>query len=595
MLQGKFVNQFAQAEPVHEDITAVRICPSCEGTYNSERAYNRHFGTNAHRLAIGGSLASTITCGLCDKHFTRSSDLKRHQTQDRCPSRSGAQKPPSTVLGKRKFDGMTQPLEEQKVIRRLSPIVALDESISGLHQAVSSYTAAGEASRVATHEQATLTASERLDLLCGVPKSPVEKDGIIDATSTQQEDALPTLAAIASLPIVVSHEPFEPFTDSPLYAAEAMRPPSVVVDFEWVDDLTGHYELGDLDSLQDLNGVGAIEREVGDSGSQLPTILESPAIEAGPENTAGRTKVGTNSKQEPQMSSKTRLQHILEDPVVLPLKTIRGRQPLRLRGQKCSLCKKPYEKEGVLLRQHLDSHLTEFRAEQAVHYCEACEVGFAHEKDLRHHHNIASSGGCCGLALHHTEHCKGYLCGFNFKHTAPCNGHHPPPPNAASWSDHDRSKFGHALRNWELAQLRVVAAEASQVQRLQEVARCISTLSISECGSGKQKSEASHATNVISWRSEPFRTNTEAKDLQIQMKNLNMNGSKLRQNKLELRPNEEEDLISAASTNNDDDDITNWLEHSHGLDAALALDAESGYMVSPKNPSPPVTTTEPEI
>ncbi|KAK3619696.1 hypothetical protein LTR56_023847 [Elasticomyces elasticus] len=580
MSQEEIVGQSAQAELVHQDFTAVRICVICEGTYSSERAYKRHFNTKVHRLAIGEPLAPTITCNECDRTFTRDSDLKRHETQGRCPSRLAAPNPPSTVLGKRAFDEKTQLPEGVgvKVMSDSRPIVARYVLASAWHHTDTSYTAADQAWRVAAQEHATLASRERSVFPNEIPRSLIGKDVTTDLTSTLQEDALPTLAATASLPTVVSQELFEPFTETPLYVAEDTSLPSMVNDFEWVDDPTGHYDLVELHSLQDLNGVGSLEREVGESVSQLATILESPAVDAGPENTAGTTMIDTNSKQEPPVSSKTRLQHILVGPVVLPLKTIRGRQPLSLRGQKCSFCKKPYERNGVALRQHLDSHLSELQAQQA-HFCGECQVGFVHQRDLHHHTNIANSGSCCGLAPNHTGPCKGYLCGFNFKHTAPCNGHHPPRDSSVAWSDHDRFKFGYFLRNWEVAQLQVAVAEASQVQRLQEVARCISTFSISECGSGKQKS-------VTSWRSEPIRMNAGAKDPQLQFMDLNRSRapsklSRLQQILLSLphgrSSKEEEHLLYAAATG-DDDTIISCARQGARLDGALALAAGQGHV-----------------
>ncbi|KAK4902784.1 hypothetical protein LTR27_000723 [Elasticomyces elasticus] len=506
--------QHTQAAITNENISFPTICAACGGTISYKRAYKRHFESKRHRLAVGEPLAFTVPCGLCNRTFTRDADLKRHERENRCPLRPGAPEPPRTVLGKRAFDETTQS-PEQKVVPESGAMQGLEQPLPEWFQDDPTYTAAAGTWQVATQEQPTLALSEPSESLSDFMTKHSEEHVATELPTKRplwlypdQPPVLPdTLAAN-----VAGGKLFEPSAYGPLYAAEAMTitSTSVVIDYEWAHDLTGYYELADLKSLQDLNGVGATGREVGDFDSRLATILESPAIEAEP-YTAGMMRSDTNSKQEPLISSKTRLQHILEDPVVRPLRVLRGRQPLRLRGQKCSLCKQPYEMEGLALRQHLDSHFREFRAMQAVHFCKVCDVGFVHEQDLHHHTNIANSGSCCGLAPNHTGPCKGYLCGFNFKHIAPCNGHHSPRNNSVAWSDHDRFKFGYFLRNWEVAQLQVAAAEASKVQRLQEIARCISTLSISECGSGKQKSEASNARSAVSWRSEPSHMNAEVK------------------------------------------------------------------------------------
>ncbi|KAK5739286.1 hypothetical protein LTR17_005392 [Elasticomyces elasticus] len=516
------------------------FCDACERTYNSKRAYRRHLNTNIHRLAIGEPLAPTITCGLCDKTFTRHSDLKRHETQNRCRTL----KQPRTVLGKRAFNETTQS-SEQKDMQRLSPIQGLGERVSEWLQDDPSYTLAAGTWQVATQEQPTLAFSEPSESLDGVLDLLTKRGEemvIPGGTTAQEEDCPPVLTTKPLLWLYSDRTPllsdamaayvdklFEPCAGGPLYATEAMSSPSVVIDYKWVDDLTGHYELVDLDSLQHLNGVDATESEVGDPGSQLASIPESPAIEAEHENTMKTTRIGTNLKQEPPMSSRTRLQHILQDPVVLPPKTARGRQPLRLGGQKCSMCKKPYERDGVALRQHLDSHLSELRVEQATDFCEVCQIGFARPQDLQHHNNTASSGKCCGLALNHVGACQGSLCGFNFSHAAPCNGHHPPTDDLAVWSDHDRFKFGHLLRKWELSQLRVAAAEASKVQRLQQVAERIGTLSVPGRGRGELTSEAGHSTSVVSWRSEPFGIDAEVGELQLGLMGLSVNESQLGQ------------------------------------------------------------------
>ncbi|KAK5698125.1 hypothetical protein LTR97_007085 [Elasticomyces elasticus] len=589
------------------------FCDACERTYNSERAYKRHLNTNIHRLAIGEPLAPTITCGLCDKTFTRHSDLKRHETQNRCRFLTGTLKQPRTVLGKRAFDETTQS-SEQKDMQRLSPIQGLGERVSEWLQDDPSYTLAAGTWQVATQEQPTLALSkpsESLDGVLDLLTKRGEEMVIPGGTTAQEEDCPPVLTTKPLLWLYSDRTPllsdamaayvdklFEPCAGGPLYATEVMSSPSVVIDYKWVDDLTGHYELVDFDSFQELNGVDATEREVEDSGSQLPTILESPADEAGPDYTAGTTMIDTNLKQEPRMSSKTRLQHILEDPVVLPPKRLRGRQPLRLEGQKCSLCKKPYEKNGMALRQHLEAHLTELRVEQATDFCEVCQIGFARPQDLQHHNNTAGSGKCCGLALNHVGACEGSLCGFNFSHAAPCNGHHPPTDDPAVWSDHDRFKFGHLLRKWELSQLRVAAAEANKAQRLQQVAERIGTLSVPGRGCGELTSEAGHSTSVVSWRSEPFGIDAEVGELQLGLMGLNVNGSKPRRNIMESRPIErldaEEHLISAGLTNNNDI-ITEYVERDDSVDPILAPAAERGPIASPHILSWPATVTEQEV
>ncbi|KAK3634950.1 hypothetical protein LTR56_005800 [Elasticomyces elasticus] len=599
MSQEEIVGQFAQAKPVHEDITAVRICATCEGTYSSERAYKRHFGTNAHRLATGRSLALTVSCGMCDKHFTRPSDLKRHQTQGRCPSRLADPNPPSTVLGKRAFDEMTQPLEEQRVIRRLSAACA-SRPTDGVEcrQSFGELVAAAEEPwRVDTVREDNFERALKIALT-----------GVTYGTREHTQSALATTSSLCLdsdhrgvmldtlLDAAESRKPLEPWVH---VGTENLSPPSVVIDYEWVDDLTGFYDFMDLDVLQQGPGEGAAdEHELGHSASQPATIIESPTTQAECEVITRPISVGIDDTVLQQsLGSGLKLQHLSEDPVVLPARVIRGRQPLRLREQKCSLCKKPYENNNMALRRHLDSHMAELGSEKGMHFCEVCQVGFVHRQDFRHHIGIANSGSCCGSAPNHTGPCKGYLCGFNFKHTAACNGHHPPTDNHAAWSDHDRFKFG--LLNWEIAQLQVVAAEGSKVQRLREVAECISTLSISECGSGKQQSEFSHATSVVSWRSEPFRMKTEAGVLQIQKRKIRMKAEAkdlqlqcvdLNGDRHPSRPQqimsslplgrsskEEEHLLYAAATG-DDDTIISCARQSARLDGALAVAAGQGQV-----------------
>ncbi|KAK5733653.1 hypothetical protein LTR17_009506 [Elasticomyces elasticus] len=563
MSQEEIVGQFAQAKPVHEDVTAVRVCATCEGTYSSERAYKRHFGTKAHRLATGGPLTSTFTCGLCDKHFTRSSDLKRHQTQRRCPSRLGAQHPPSTVLGKRAFDMTTQPLEEQKALRRLSPISALDEPALGSHQAGSSCTplshreigcdsrptdgagcrqstgplvaVAEEAWQVATSEQSTPPIAKPTGLQDSLKRlTKIGEQHVISALASATQEVSPFLdfnqpgVLSNDLPVVLEDGLLsdgmlsEAFTPGRLYGAGG-----VMIDYEWVDDLPGHYDLMDLDAFQDdADEFAAEEHELGRSGSQRSTIMESATMGTGPEDTSRPSSVSIDdclTQQEPLESFKRRLQHILQDPVVLPPRRVQYRQLSRLRLQPCGLCKKPYEKDGMALRQHLEAHLTELRAEQATHFCKVCQVGFVRQQDFEHHNNAANSGKCCGLPSHHLGSCKGYLCGFHFKHNAPCNGHHPPTDSSTAWSDHDRFKFGHLLRKWELSQLRVTTAEANKVQRLRQNARCVSSISAVEHGLRRRLSGASYVTSIVSWYSEPCR-DVNIEDLQFRLSNLNIMG-----------------------------------------------------------------------
>ncbi|KAK5718350.1 hypothetical protein LTR15_008077 [Elasticomyces elasticus] len=609
MSQEKTVGQSARAEPVNEDVTGVRVCAACEGTYSSERAYKRHFDTNAHRLAIGGSLASTITCGLCDKHFTRSSDLKRHQTQGRCPSRLGAQNPPPKVLGKRAFDGSTQPLEALKVIRRLSPILGLNEPVLGSHQAGSSYTpqslgkiaceysttdgavcrhplkalvaAAEESRRVAMSEQSNSSIAKPSDLqeLLERLAKTGEQQVMTGMTSATQEHALPAFAMAVSTWLnsdqseVLSNTMHsaleddvlsdgmlldgtlsEASTPERLYRGENMVPSSVVIDYEWVDDLPGHYHLMDLDAFQDdADEFAADAHELGHSGSRRSIIMEPATIGIGPDNTSraiGARIDDLITQQEPLGSSKKRLQQILEDPVMLPPRRFHGRHPLRLQEQKCSLCKKPYEKDTVALRKHLNSHLAELRGQQTAHFCRVCQVGFVHQQDLQHHNDVASSGQCCGLLPGHNGPCKGFLCGFNFRHTAPCSGHHPPAGDA-TWSDHDRFKFGHLLRKWELSQLRVAAAEANKLQRLRQAAKCLSSVSMLDDGlCPRTPSETSYKP----WYTEPCK-DANVGDLSSQMSNLTVkeqyNGLQSRVWELKhLKP--AEDLVFAAATDDHD-------------------------------------------
>jgi len=110
-------------------------------------------------------------------------------------------------------------------------------------------------------------------------------------------------------------------------------------------------------------------------------------------------------------------------------------RPIQRRSEEaCDLCFKKLGTTEAELVDHHQKHIADLV--KRTHWCDLCELSFAHHQDLDAHLSAAKDG----------------YCGLNFNHASSakcpplCTGHHPP-------GDKHHSNMQLCLENWELCQL----------------------------------------------------------------------------------------------------------------------------------------------
>ncbi|KAK3617206.1 hypothetical protein LTR56_025444 [Elasticomyces elasticus] len=320
---------------------------------------------------------------------------------------------------------------------------------------------------------------------------------------------------------VQSHTAAAILADGEIHDAQTME-----LEYDWIADPAGYYELTDLDMLLQAPGThGEPACALNAAGEVLPQVDEH-------DKAAAITKANFNSASSGE-SIRDILNRIRYGSPDKPKTIARHKKALSISGQKCGVCGKLYETSSEKLRKHLETHADELRAVGTWPKCPSCEVGFVYEQDLKHHLHRVQSGYCCGLDAVHEGPCKGYRCGFNFHHEMPCNGHHPPNelehqlvdscvgPSSdfgRTWSDHDRFRFGHLLRKWELSQLQSVMTEVRNVLNLRSLGISSKVASLPEMLLYSSFARASG----FSWASERSNRGRALLDLEAQMRNLRL-------------------------------------------------------------------------
>ncbi|KAK5708926.1 hypothetical protein LTR17_020254 [Elasticomyces elasticus] len=314
--------------------------------------------------------------------------------------------------------------------------------------------------------------------------------------------------------------------------------------YDWERDPEGYLDIVDLGALFSTR-MSSLDVSVHDQTIDWRDELHNPH-EGSTTSVSDAASIRSSSSRRSVTGITGRF---LASVLKSPPSVARGRNTMTKKAQECSICKKPYEKDTISLRAHLDRHVHEFRAEGTAPTCDICEVGFASQADLDWHlQSVKKSlpGQCCGLPPGHDQPCRGHPCGFNFKHDESCMGHHPPSSSISAWTENDRFRFCQLLWKWEISQVRKAVREGNTVDHLRSF-KAFDNVSLPDFCRPSVHSKISN----FSWCSEPIQHARDMHGLQDRLGRMDLDGLpvQLRRNARRLAgmQNEvDEELVDAA-------------------------------------------------
>ncbi|KAK5690268.1 hypothetical protein LTR97_012457 [Elasticomyces elasticus] len=507
--------------PVRKRKRVDLTCTRCSESFTERRSLTRHetYGTAKCPRITENKKLELCTYPGCGESFVQAYNRDRHEKEVHCGEKRSAPLAHTTSLG-----DVDYPIAIVQRVR--GPLrMAANSDISWTHAAEGNNTAIGVVSaKDNAISPSTLSTSSAPHGSNGAEESSSSgrnsvsagHDSAIELCAPPCSDKQASQLRATKLLTAGTAATHSPRTSSPVLTpgtrphmasrehqtADNYTLPGDVMDIDWTLDLPEYYNLADMDDM-----------------FRLAHTVSSPA-EPGHGTAADLADTESIRSASTTFSISSVRRQILHGTAKRVSSLVRGRGTLITRAQKCSMCGKLYEQDLVMLKEHLDAHLRQLQAEETWPTCHTCEVGFVREQDLRHHLRSAQDESCCTSPLGHDGPCKGYRCGYDFSHDVRCNGHHAPTASGGTWSDHDRFKFGQFMRKWELAQLKTVMSEVSNVQRARSLRTAFDRISMPELRPLSQFSKVS----LLSGRSEPIQHRYDVASLQEKMTELDIHG-----------------------------------------------------------------------